>query len=319
MSGAPARMANSGELNVVTGALGYTGRYIARALLERGARVRTLTAHPSQPNPFGEQLEIAPMDFGSPESLTRSLEGATTLFNTYWIRFPYRGATFETAVENTRILLRAALQAGVRRIVHLSITGAAEDSPLPYFRGKGAVEREIAQSGLSYLILRPTLIFGLEDILMNNIAWLVRRFPLFAIPGRGDYRVQPVFVADLAALAVSDAPGADNRIVAAVGPEIYTFRDFVRTLARALGRARLIVPVPPRVALFFSRFIGYALGDVTLTRDEIDGLMASLLVSSGPPTCPTAFSSWLESNAHLVGRAYTSELAKRFGGRHSGG
>jgi uncharacterized protein YbjT (DUF2867 family) len=302
------------ELSVVTGALSYTGRYIARALLDRGGRVRTLTAHPSQTNPFGEQLEIAPMDFGSPESLTRSLEGASILFNTYWIRFPYRGANFETAVENTLELLRPARRAGVRRIVHISITGAAEDSPLPYFRGKGVVEHEIAQSGLSYWILRPALIFGVGDILLNNIAWLVRRFPLFAIPGRGEYHVQPVFVGDLAALAVSGAPGTDNRIVDAVGPEIYPFKDLVRTVARALGRTTLLIPVPPQVALLLSCFIGYAVGDVTLTRDEIDGLMASLLVSNGPPTCPTALSSWLKSNAGLVGRTYTSELAKRFGG-----
>jgi len=307
------------EFSVVTGALGYTGRYLAHALLERGARVRTLTAHPAQPNPFGERLEIAPLDFASPESLTRNLEGASTLFNTYWIRFPYRGASFETAVENTRTLLRAARNAGVRRIVHISITGAAEDSPLPYFRGKGIVEREIAESGLSYLILRPTLIFGADDVLLNNIAWLVRRFPIFAIPGRGDYHVQPVFVADLAALAVDGAPGRDNRIVDAVGPEIYSFRDLVRTLARALGRATLLVAVPPQVALLFSRFIGYALGDVTLTRDEIEGLMASLLISNGPPTCPTALSSWLKSNADLMGRTYTSELAKRFDHPRGGG
>jgi uncharacterized protein YbjT (DUF2867 family) len=305
--------------SVVTGALGYTGRYIARALFERGERVRTLTAHPAQPNLFGERLEIAPLDFGSPESLTRSLEGATTLYNTYWIRFPYEGVNFDTAVENSRTLLRAARLAGVHRIVHISITGAAEDSPLPYFRGKGVVEREIAQSGLSYLILRPTLIFGNEDVLVNNIAWLVRHFPLFAIPGRGDYRVQPVFVADLAELAVSDASGGDNRVIDAVGPEIFTFRDFVRTIALALGRSTLLISVPPRVALLFSSLIGYALGDVTLTRDEIDGLMASLLVSGAPPTCPTALSSWLQSNADLVGRTYTSELAKRASGRHVGG
>ncbi|MGH7913724.1 MAG: SDR family oxidoreductase [Candidatus Binataceae bacterium] len=307
------------ELNVVTGALGYTGRYIARALLERGARVRTLTAHPARANPFGERLEIAPLDFGSLESLARSLEGASTLFNTYWIRFPSRGVTFQDAVENSRTLLHAARRAGVRRIVHISITGAAEDSPLPYFRGKGIVEREIAQSGLSYLILRPTLIFGAEDVLVNNIAWLVRRLPLFAIPGRGDYRVQPVFVADLAALAISGAPGDDNRVADAVGPEIYTFRDLVRLIARTLGRSTLLVPVPPGLALLFARFIGYALDDVTLTRDEIDGLMANLLISHDPPTCPTALSSWLQSNADLVGRTYTSELAKRSGGSHSGG
>jgi uncharacterized protein YbjT (DUF2867 family) len=276
-----------------------------------------MTAHPSQPNPFGDRLEIAPLDFASPASLAKGLEGASTLFNTYWIRFPYRGTTFETAVENTRRLLRAARSVEVRRIVHISITGAAEDSPLPYFRGKGVVEREIAESGLSYLILRPTLIFGLEDVLVNNLAWLVRRFPLFAIPGRGDYRVQPVFVGDLAALAVAGAPGTDNRIADAVGPEIYTFRDFLRTLARALGHTRLIVPTPPQLALLFSRLIGYALGDVTLTRDEINGLMASLLVSNNPPTCPTAFSSWLQSNAGLMGRTYTSELAKRFADAHA--
>jgi len=305
--------------SVVTGALGYTGRYIAGALLERGERVRTLTAHPAQPNPFGERLEIAPLDFGSPESLTRSLEGATTLYNTYWIRFPYEGVNFDTAVENSRTLLRAARLAGVRRIVHISITGAAEDSPLPYFRGKGVVEREIARSSLSYLILRPTLIFGNEDVLVNNIAWLVRHFPLFAIPGRGDYRVQPVFVADLAELAVSDASGGDNRVIDAVGPEIFTFRDFVRTIARALGRSTLLISFPPRVALLFSSLIGYALGDVTLTRDEIDGLMASLLVSHAPPTCPTALSSWLQSNAGVVGRTYTSELAKRFDASNSRG
>jgi NADH dehydrogenase len=305
------------ELEVVTGALGYTGHYIARALLERGACVRTLTAHPSQPNPFGERLEIAPLDFHSPDSLARNLEGASTLFNTYWIRFPYRGTTFETAVANTRTLLRAARQAGVRRIVHISITGAAENSPLPYFRGKGVVEREIAESGLSYLILRPTLIFGAEDVLVNNIAWLVRRFPIFPIPGRGDYRVQPVFVEDLATLAVSGAPGGENRIVDAVGPEIYTFKDLLRTVGRALGRTTLVVPVSPAVALMLSRLVGYALGDVTLTRDEIDGLMASLLVSHGAPTCSTAFSAWLQSNADLVGATYTSELAKRYGGRHN--
>src|SRR3984893_5923107 len=305
------------ELEVVTGALGYTGRYIARVLLERGACVRTLTAHPSQPNPFGERLELAPLDFHSPDSLVKSLEGASTLFNTYWIRFPYRGTTFETAVANTRTLLRAARQAGVRRIVHISITGAAENSPLPYFRGKGVAEREIAESGLSYLILRPTLIFGAQDVLVNNIAWLVRRFPMFAIPGHGDYRVQPVFVADLATLAVSGAPGSENRIVDAVGPEIYTFRDLIRTVARALGRTTLVVPVPPRVALMLSRLIGYGLGDVTLTSDEIDGLMASLLISHGAPTCPTAFSAWLQSNADRVGATYKSELAKRYAGRHN--
>jgi uncharacterized protein YbjT (DUF2867 family) len=307
-------MESSGDLNVITGALGYTGRYIARALIERGARVKTITGHPSQPNPFGEQLEIAPMEFRSPDNLARSLDGASTLFNTYWIRFSSHGETFESAVENSRALIQAARRAGVRRIVHVSITGANENSPLPYFRGKGIVEREIQASGLSHFILRPTLIFGNEDILVNNIAWLVRRFPIFAIPGRGDYRVQPVFVADAAALAVKGASENGNRIVDAVGPEAYSFRELVRTIARAIGHNPILLPVPPAVELMASRALSAVLKDVILTKDEIDGLMAGLLVSKDPPTCPTALSSWLRSNAELVGTTYRSEMAKRFGG-----
>lgn len=306
-------MEAAGDLNVITGALGYTGRYIASALIERGARVRTITAHPSQPNPFGDRLEIAPMDFASPDNLARSLEGASTLFNTYWIRFPAHGETFESAVENSRKLIQAARSAGVRRLVHVSITGADENSPLPYFRGKGIVEREIEGSGLSHLIVRPTLIFGNEDILVNNIAWLVRRFPIFAIPGRGDYRVQPVFVADLAAMAVNGAFEKDNRTVDAVGPETYSFREFVRLIARARGHNPILISVPPEVELMASRIFGTVLKDVMLTKDEIDGLMAGLLVSKHPPTCPTRLSSWLRSNADLIGRSYRSEMAKRFG------
>ncbi len=311
------------ELSVVTGALGYTGRHVARALLERGERVRTLTAHPARPNPFGDRLEIAPLDFSAPQRLVRGLEGATTLFNTYWIRFPWRGMTFDTAVANSCTLIEAARSAGVRRIVHISITGANPGSTLPYFRGKGMVERAILDSGLSYLILRPTLIFGAEDILINNIAWMLRRFPIFAIPARGDYRVQPVFVGDLADLAVGEASAAPaGRIMDAVGPETYAFSELVRVIAHAIGRRPRLVSVPPGVMLLLASLFGRVLGDITLTRDEIDGLMAGLLVSRDPPACPTALRAWLESNAAQVGQSYRSELAGRSasqGSSESGG
>jgi len=302
------------ELSVVTGALGYTGRYIARALFERGERVRTLTAHPAQPNPFGERLEIAPLDFASPERLARSLEGAITLFNTYWTRFPWHGVTFETAVENSRTLVEAARTAGVRRIVHVSITNANPGSRLPYFRGKGLVERAILDCGIPNLILRPALIFGAEDILVNNIGWMLRRFPVFAIPGRGDYRVQPVFVGDLATLAVSATSAKPGRIMDAVGPETYTFRELVRTIADAIGRRPRLVSIHPKAMFVLATVFGRILGDVTLTRDEIDGLMARLLVSHDAPTCPTALSAWLKSNSDLVGTAYRAELAMRYSG-----
>jgi NADH dehydrogenase len=300
------------DFDVVTGASGYTGRYITRLLLSRGRRVRTLTGHPARAIPLGDQIESAPFNFDRPDDLARSLEGAGTVINTYWIRFPYGGQTFDSAVANTRVMIAAAARAGVHKFVHISVTNATTSSPLPYFRGKAMVEAALEESALSYAIIRPALIFGVEDILLNNIAWLLRRFPFFAIPGRGDYRVQPIFAADLAEIAV-DAARDDRRITLdAVGPEIFTFDELVRMLASAVHRKSRIVHVDPRVALAFTQIVGWLARDVTLTRDEIRGLMTNLLVTESRPNAPTRFSEWLASNADKIGIAYASELARHF-------
>lgn len=300
------------ELNVVTGAFGFTGRHIARRLLDAGKRVVNLTGHPDRPSPFEEPVDVAAFNFGSPARLTESLRGAATLFNTYWIRFEHGGRTFEQAIANTRTLLGAAKAAGVRRIVHLSITNPSKDSPLPYFRGKAVVEEAIAQSGLSYAILRPTVIFGPRDILINNIAWMLRRFPVFAVAGSGDYRLQPVFVGDVADLAVSLAERTEDVVVDAVGPETFTFEALVRLIASAIGRRARLVHVRPSLSLQASRVLGRLVGDVVLTRDEIEGLMAGLLVSAEPPTGQTRLSDWLEENADGLGRHYASELERHY-------
>jgi NADH dehydrogenase len=300
------------ELDVVTGAFGYTGKYIAQLLLARGRKVRTLTGHPDRQNPFGNSVEIAPLNFQDSEMLHRSLQGASTLYNTYWARFEHAQATFARAIENTGRLIDAAARAGVRKIVHLSIANPSEESLLPYYRGKAVVERAILESGLSYAILRPTVIFGSEDILINNIAWLLRRFPVFAMAGTGDYRLQPGFVEDLANLAVSLGRSQGSEILDVVGPEIYTFQALVELIRKAVrSRARLI-HVRPSLALFSARFLGPVVGDVILTREEIEALMAGLLVSSQPVRCPTRFSSWLEQNASLLGAKYSSELARHY-------
>jgi NADH dehydrogenase len=299
------------DFDVVTGASGYTGRYITRLLLSRGRRVRTLTGHPTRANPFGDQIESAPFNFDRPDELARSLEGAGTVFNTYWIRFPHGGQTFDSAVANTRVMIEAATRAGVRRFVHISVT-KAESSPLPYFRGKAMVEAALKVSALSYAIIRPALIFGVEDILLNNIAWLLRRFPFFAIPGRGNYRVQPIYAADLAEIAV-DAARDDRRITLdAVGPEIFTFDELVRMLASAVGRKSRIVNVDPRIALALTQLVSWLVRDVMLTGDEIRGLMTNLLVTDSPPNAATRFSQWLSCNADKIGIAYASELARHF-------
>lgn len=300
------------ELNVVTGAFSYTGKYITRRLLATGKTVRTLTGHPGRPDPFGGRVSAAPLNFDRPDELTRNLQGATVLYNTYWVRFPHGRTTYEKAVENTKILIKAAEVAGVRRIVHLSITNASADSPHLYFKGKGILEKAIIDSRLSYAIVRPTVVFGTEGILINNIAWLLRRTPVFAVPGAGDYRLQPVFVEDMAEIAVSAAIRSDNFIMDAAGPETFTFDGLVRLIAEKIHSRARIVHLPPELALLLSQFIGWLLEDVVLTRDEVGGLMANLLVSSEPPSGQTKLSDWLAQNADRVGATYISEMEQHY-------
>lgn len=302
----------SPELNVVTGAFGYIGKYITRQLLSMGNGVRTLTGHPVQQSPFGDRVQALPFNFDNPGKLADSLLGATTLFNTYWVRFPRGAVTFERAVENTKTLIKAAQEAGIRRLVHISIANASQDSPSPYFRGKGLIEKTIIDSKLSYAILRPTVVFGPESILINNIAWLLRKFPLFAVAGRGNYRVQPVCVEDVAEIAINAAQHNQNIIMDAVGPEIYTFDELVRTIAQKIGSRAKVVHVHPSVVLLVARLIGQLVKDVVLTSDEIKGLMAGLLVSSGRPTGKICFSHWLEHHANTVGTRYASELSRHY-------
>jgi len=300
------------ELNVVTGAFSYTGKYIAERLLSMGEEVRTLTGRPDHETPFGHQVAAYPFNFDKPGELMESLRGAKTLYNTYWVRYKHGQVSFEKAVENSKTLITAAGEAGIRRIVHISITNPAEDSPFPYFRGKALVEKAITQSKLSYAIIRPTVIFGPEGILFNNIAWLLRKFPIFAIPGSGDYRIQPVFVADVAEIAVRAGHQDDNIVLDAVGPETFTFAELVKMIASHINSRAKIVNVSPRLALFLAKLIGYAVKDVVITRDEIDGLMSDLLASDVEATAPTLFSEWLAQNANNVGIKYISGLERHY-------
>ncbi|MGH7771107.1 MAG: SDR family oxidoreductase [Candidatus Binatia bacterium] len=130
-------------MHVVTGAFGYIGRYIARHLLESGEAVRTITTHPDKPDPFGSAVEAFPYNFNRPTELMTSLRGASTLYNTYWIRFEYGGATFQQAVQNTVTLFECVKKAGVKRVVHISVTNASLESRLHYYRGKVLQERAL--------------------------------------------------------------------------------------------------------------------------------------------------------------------------------
>jgi len=295
----------------VTGAFSYSGKYITKRLVGRGEEVITLTGHPDRSDPFGGKVKAYPLDFDE-AGMTRSLLGVDVLVNTYWVRFDKGANTQPRAVENTRKLINAAQAAGVKRVVHISITNPSAESPLPYFWGKAANEKTVMGSGMSYAILRPTVLVGDEDILINNIAFLLRRFPFFALPGDGAYKLQPVYVDDLAELVVRAVYSKEDYVIDAVGPDIFTFKEMVELIGEKIGAKRPLISVPPRLALFAAQFLSLFVNDVILTPEEVDGLMAGLLVSKEPPRAETHLADWLEANKHKVGTKYASELNKHY-------
>ncbi|MCL4275345.1 MAG: NAD(P)H-binding protein [Anaerolineales bacterium] len=296
----------------VTGAFSYSGKYITQRLLARGEEVITLTGHPNRPDPFDGKVKAFPLDFDE-AGMTESLRGVDVLVNTYWVRFDKGENTQPRAVENTQKLVNAAVKAGVKRIVHISIANPSADSHLPYYWGKAANEKAVTESGLSYAILRPTvLVGGGQDVLINNIAFLLRRFPFFFIPGDGSYGIQPVHVEDLAELAVEAVYSKENYVIDAVGPDSYTFKELVQMVGESIGVKRLTISVPPRVALFAAQFLSLFLKDVLLTPEEVDGLSSNLLVSKEPARGKTVFKEWLKENQNIIGAKYASELERHY-------
>ncbi len=299
------------QADAVTGAFGYSGKYIAKRLLDKGHKVITLTNSLHRANPFGEKVEAHPFNFDYPEKLTETLQGVSVLYNNYWVRFNHKTFTHADAVRNSRTLFQAAKEAGVKRIVHISITNPSEDSPFEYFSGKAKLEKALKETGISYAILRPTVLFGKEDILINNIAWALRRLPVFGVFGNGEYKLQPIYVDDLAELAVHYGEKDENKTIDAIGPETFTYEGLVREIARIIGISRPIIYVPPVAGYCAGFFLGKIFNDVMITREEIAGLMAGLLYVDSPSTGKTKLTDWIKEHADSLGKTYTSELDRR--------
>ena len=300
------------EIHAVTGAFGYSGRYIARRLLRAGKMVRTLTNSLEQTGEFQGQIQVRPLSFDDSERLAESLQDVAVLYNTYWVRFNHRNFKHSIAVENTLKLFAAAKKVGVKRIIHTSITNPSLESLLEYFSGKATLERALIESGIPYAILRPAVLFGKEDILINNIAWMLRRFPVFGVFGDGQYRLQPIFVDDFASLAVEKGNSNENEIINAIGPETFSYRELVEIMAEIiLGKKRAIFSVPDRFGLAIGKVIGFFTGDVVITKEEIDGLKSNLLYVDAPPAGVTRLTDWLREHRETVGMRYASELSRR--------
>lgn len=304
-------MTSTPETHAVTGAYGFSGSYIASRLLEEGHRVITLTNSPHRHNPFGKQVTARRYHFNDPLRLVENLKGVRVLYNTYWVRFNHGDFTFDEAVRNSAVLFEAAFNAGVERIVHVSILNPSAASPYAYYRGKAAVEKALRESGVPHAILRPGVLFGKEDILINNIAWMLRTFPVFGVFGDGSYRLQPIYVDDLAAIAVREGTNRGNVVINCTGPESFTFKELVTTLGQIIGRERRIVSVPPWLGYAATRIMGLFVRDLILTREEIGALMDNLLYVEAPPTGSVKLTDWATERRDVLGRSYASELRRR--------
>jgi NADH dehydrogenase len=303
-------------LDAVTGAFSFTGRFIARHLLEQGRQVRTLTNHPDRP---GAQevakdavIDIVPLQFTDRPALVESLRGVDVLYNTYWVRFRHAGIGFGDAVANTRILIGAAAEAGVRKVVHISVSNPSADSHLDYFVGKARTEAIVRESALQWAIVRPTLVYGAGDILINNIAWLLRRTPIFGVPGLGTYRLQPVSGEDVAEIATWAAGQTDNVIVDAAGPDILSYVELVEAVAIAVKRRPRFVYLPLGLTLLAGDIVGRITHDVLVNRQELQGLMDELLVSKEKPRGTRRLDNWLLASSETLGKEYASELGRHF-------
>jgi uncharacterized protein YbjT (DUF2867 family) len=294
---------------VVTGAFSYTGAAVARELITRGHTVHTLTNR--EPPPGSAAITHAPLRFDVAE-LAAQLTKADVLVNTFWVRLPHHGQTFESAVDCSRVLIDAAARARVR-LVHVSVSNAKDGTNLGYYRGKAQVEEAVRSARLSYAIVRPTLIVGPADVLTNNIAWFLRRFPLFPLPGSGRYRLQPITLADVGRLVADAVESTDDMEFDAAGPEAFTFADYVRLVARACNLTRPIVPVPRCLALLGLRLTQPFLHDIVLTREELMGLELELLVSHEPARGRESVRTWIEHHAGTLGQCYVNDLARHFG------
>src|SRR6266700_3632553 len=273
--------------DVVTGAFSYSGAAIASELRAAGRRVRTVTGHPGRvvQTPAGAGIEVRPLDFADPAALTEALRGARTLYNTYWVRFAHGHVDHPVAVARSRVLFQAAVE---------------------------AVEQALRDLRVSHAVLRPAILFGGNGVLINNIAWLLRHLPVFAVGGTGEYRIRPIHVDDLARLAVRAGGSAATETIDAVGPERPTFLELVRTIKAAVGSRSQVIRVPAALIPAAARLLGLALRDTLLTAEEYQGMADGLADTDGPATGETALSQWITDHEDTLGRVYANELTRHF-------
>ena len=302
---------------LVTGAFSFTGSFISRELLKSNDEISTFTNHPNENKEYFSQVRVFPYCFNEYQKMVDYLKDISIVINTYWIRFPKRGVTWENAISNSKILFDACRDAGVGKIIHISVTNPSLKSPYPYFKGKARVEDYLRSCNVQYVIIRPALIFSEGDILINNMAWIMRRSPVFGIFGSGKFKVQPISQEDLAKIVVQNVNSdlKNNSIIDAIGPETLEFKQLLRLITDSTGSKTLILPFwgyLKWIPFVFSKLFGYLLRDVLLTRHEMNALIDNLLLTDSPSLGSQSIKKWLKENGDELGKFYAHEINRHY-------
>jgi uncharacterized protein YbjT (DUF2867 family) len=253
-----------GRLITIFGGGGFVGRYVAQALLARGARIRVAQRDIASANnikPLGNlgQVQLIAADVRKPASVARAVRGADAVVNLVG-SFADMNAVQNIGAGN---IARAAAEAGVGALVHISAIGADATSEADYGRSKAAGEAAVRAAFPDAMILRPSIIFGREDAFVNRFAGLIRMLPVVPVIG-ADTRFQPVFVGDVAKAvlgAVTQALSSqDGETMELGGPQLFSMIELNRWIASAIGRDPAFVEVPDVAARLLAKATGWLPG-----------------------------------------------------------
>ena len=273
----------------VFGAAGFIGRYVVKRLAQAGHVVRVAVRDPEGAlflKPMGDVGQIVPLycSLGDEPTVARAVEGADLVVNLVGILAERRSGDFRRVhAEGAARVARLAAGAGVGRMVHVSAIGADPASPSGYATSKGEGEAAVRQAFAAAAILRPSIVFGLEDRFFNRFGRMAQFFPVIPVIA-GATRFQPVYVGDvadavMAGLTRADAAGALYELG---GPHVLTFREIIAYVLKETHRRRLMLEVPIGVARLQAAVLERLPGQM-LTRDQLILLARDNVVSPGMP------------------------------------
>ncbi|HXR24984.1 MAG TPA: NAD(P)H-binding protein [Candidatus Binataceae bacterium] len=277
-------MSENDRIIAIAGGSGFIGRAIVRRLAAiPGLTVRVLTRDPVKARvrlAAEGKVDFVSADVNDPARLATVIAGADTIINAvqfdgYPIEKPSRGLTFNRVdYGGTVSLIAATKAAGVPNFIYISGAAADERSPNPAFRAKGRAERALRDAGLAFTILRPSLVYGPEDRVVNGLAKAIRMMPVMVVPGSGQQKLRPLLVDDLAAcVALAIGGRGRNGIYEVGGPDPMTFDELVRLVMEITGHKRPIIHVPENL-LLVAGAVAEKLPGALFSRDAVAFLVA---------------------------------------------